>query len=56
MAEGASSPRFYEYIVVGCGGVGSGALYWLAKQTNSSKYARTLARETFPTAASFDDV
>ncbi|KAL5022048.1 hypothetical protein ScPMuIL_001203 [Solemya velum] len=23
---------FYEYIVVGCGGIGSGALYWLSKR------------------------
>ena len=24
--------RYYEYIVVGCGGVGSAAMYWLSKR------------------------
>lgn len=24
--------RYYEYIVVGCGGIGSGAVYWLSKR------------------------
>ena len=28
---------FYEYIVVGLGGVGSGALYWLAKKAGKGK-------------------
>ena len=29
---------FYEYIVVGLGGVGSGALYWLAKKAGNSEW------------------
>ncbi|KAI8491171.1 hypothetical protein Bbelb_312120 [Branchiostoma belcheri] len=27
---------YYEYIVVGCGGVGSGAVYWLAKRAGKA--------------------
>ena len=41
MAESGATPwppRYYEYIVVGCGGVGSGTLYWLSKRAQSSKY------------------
>jgi hypothetical protein len=30
--------RYYEYIVLGCGGIGSGALYWLSKRVGSSKF------------------
>ncbi|KAK3086210.1 hypothetical protein FSP39_015259 [Pinctada imbricata] len=30
--EDKSGRRFYDYIVVGCGGVGSAALYWLSKR------------------------
>ena len=29
--------NYYEYIVVGCGGIGSGALYWLSKRAGKSK-------------------
>ena len=29
--------QYYEYIVVGCGGIGSGAVYWLSKRVGSSK-------------------
>lgn len=25
----------YEYIVLGCGGIGSGAAYWLARRAGS---------------------
>ncbi|XP_022096174.1 uncharacterized protein LOC110982213 [Acanthaster planci] len=28
--------NWYEYIVVGCGGIGSGAVYWLAKRAGPS--------------------
>lgn len=28
--------RYYEYIVLGCGGIGSGALYWLSKRVGSN--------------------
>ena len=28
----------YDYIVVGCGGVGSGALYWLSRRAGSREY------------------
>ena len=35
---GATPPRYYEYIVIGCGGVGSGTLYWLSKRAQSSEY------------------
>lgn len=24
--------RHFQYIVVGCGGIGSGAIYWLSKK------------------------
>ena len=24
--------RYFEYIVVGCGGIGSGTVYWLSKR------------------------
>lgn len=24
--------QFFEYIVIGCGGVGSGTVYWLSKR------------------------
>ncbi|KAL8586296.1 hypothetical protein ACOMHN_058676 [Nucella lapillus] len=30
--EAIGSRRHFEYIVVGCGGVGSGAVYWLSKR------------------------
>ena len=30
---------YFEYIVIGCGGVGSGALYWLAKKARKSKFS-----------------
>ena len=29
--------KYYEYIVIGCGGVGSGALFWLAKKVGKGK-------------------
>lgn len=28
----------YDYIVIGLGGVGSGALYWLSKRASASKF------------------
>ncbi|XP_077991509.1 monomeric sarcosine oxidase-like [Glandiceps talaboti] len=28
----ASDPQFYEYIVVGCGGIGSATIYWLSRR------------------------
>ncbi|XP_067651411.1 monomeric sarcosine oxidase-like [Haliotis asinina] len=31
----ASIRQYYEYIVIGCGGIGSGALYWLSKRSSS---------------------
>ena len=37
MAEQVDN-KWYEYIVVGCGGIGSGAVYWLSKQAGASKY------------------
>ena len=33
----SSEIKYYEYIVVGLGGVGSGALYWLSKRAGKSK-------------------
>ena len=30
--------KYYEYIVIGCGGVGSGALFWLAKTVGKGKF------------------
>ena len=30
-------PEFYDYIVVGLGGIGSAALYWLARNSNKRK-------------------
>lgn len=33
--------RYYEYIVLGCGGIGSGALYWLSKRVGSSKFTNS---------------
>ena len=29
--------QYYEYIVVGCGGIGSGTLYWLSKLSKDGK-------------------
>ena len=29
--------RFFDYIVVGCGGIGSAAVYWLSKRAHSGK-------------------
>ncbi|XP_048254853.1 monomeric sarcosine oxidase-like isoform X2 [Haliotis rufescens] len=31
----ASKRQYFEYIVIGCGGIGSGALYWLSKRSSS---------------------
>ncbi|KAL3852207.1 hypothetical protein ACJMK2_015879 [Sinanodonta woodiana] len=31
-AENSEGRTFYDYIVIGCGGIGSGALYWLSKR------------------------
>ncbi|XP_046563083.1 monomeric sarcosine oxidase-like [Haliotis rubra] len=30
-----SKRQYFEYIVIGCGGIGSGALYWLSKRSSS---------------------
>ena len=40
MADGlnaAGSKRHFEYIVVGCGGIGSGTIYWLSKRAPGGK-------------------
>ena len=29
--------RFFDYIVIGCGGIGSAAVYWLSKRAHSGK-------------------
>lgn len=29
--------RHFQYIVVGCGGIGSGAIYWLSKKAAGGK-------------------
>lgn len=42
MADGER--RTYAYIVVGCGGVGSAALYWLAKRAGKGKQHRQFTR------------
>ncbi|XP_046563101.1 monomeric sarcosine oxidase-like [Haliotis rubra] len=31
----ATKRQYFEYIVIGCGGIGSGALYWLSKRSSS---------------------
>ncbi|XP_077982827.1 monomeric sarcosine oxidase-like [Glandiceps talaboti] len=31
MATSMSTPRYFEYVVIGCGGIGSAAVYWLSK-------------------------
>ncbi|XP_070575600.1 monomeric sarcosine oxidase-like [Ptychodera flava] len=33
---GSGEPRYFEYIVVGCGGIGSGTVYWLSKRAGKS--------------------
>ncbi len=38
MSSGEEFDAYYEYIVVGCGGVGSGTLFWLAKRVGNSEY------------------
>ena len=35
MAEEPAS--YYKYIVVGCGGIGSGTVYWLSKRAGKGK-------------------
>ena len=41
MASGAVE-KYFDYIVVGLGGVGSGALYWLSKRAGKSKYVLSM--------------
>jgi sarcosine oxidase len=41
--------RAYEYIVIGCGGIGSAAAYWLARQAGKE----VLALEQFPLGHDF---
>lgn len=36
MARVENTP-YYDYIVIGCGGIGSAATYWLSKKTSSKK-------------------
>ncbi|XP_071511168.1 monomeric sarcosine oxidase-like [Diadema antillarum] len=38
-----SAPKYYDYIVVGCGGIGSATLYWLARRAGK----RVLGLEKF---------
>ncbi|KAK3602044.1 hypothetical protein CHS0354_021138 [Potamilus streckersoni] len=33
--DSSSSRKFFDYIVVGCGGIGSAALYWLSKRAQN---------------------
>ncbi len=45
--------KYYEYIVVGLGGVGSGALYWLAKRAGKGNVDLLFSkRETSSTESS----
>ena len=38
MAEPASTgDKWYEYVVIGCGGIGSAAVYWLARRAGTRK-------------------
>ena len=41
----SSEIKYYEYIVVGLGGVGSGALYWLSKRAGKSKQFSIVGEE-----------
>ena len=43
----SANERYFEYIVVGLGGVGSGALYWLSKRAGKSKSFK-LAKKMVP--------
>ncbi|XP_077864359.1 peroxisomal sarcosine oxidase-like [Saccoglossus kowalevskii] len=37
MAQHSQDPvRYFEYIVVGCGGIGSGTVYWLSKRVGKA--------------------
>ena len=36
-----SDRRFFDYIVVGCGGIGSAAVYWLSKRAHSGTITQT---------------
>ena len=33
-----NSRIFYDYIVVGCGGIGSATVYWLSKRAGTGKH------------------
>ena len=35
--------QFFEYIVIGCGGVGSGTVYWLSKRAGKGNIYISLA-------------
>lgn len=37
MAADYTGRRMFDYIVVGCGGIGSAALYWLSKRAKGGK-------------------
>ena len=41
MASRKEKDHYYEYIVVGCGGIGSGTLYWLSKRAAKGKSGKT---------------
>ena len=41
MASRKEKDHYYEYIVVGCGGIGSGTLYWLSKRAGKGKSGKT---------------
>ncbi|XP_070575603.1 monomeric sarcosine oxidase-like [Ptychodera flava] len=36
MTASPSKPQYFEYIVVGCGGIGSGTVYWLSKRAGTN--------------------
>ena len=41
-----TNKRAFEYIVIGCGGIGSAAVYWLSRQAGPE----VLGIEQFPLA------
>lgn len=34
---GTMEGKLYDYVVIGCGGIGSAALYWLSKRAGSGE-------------------
>ena len=40
-----NSRKCFDYIVIGCGGIGSATLYWLSKRALSSRYDYSILQQ-----------